>query len=230
MTRKQGARMGFAALVLAAAATTAPAVAQMKGARSGDKVVKRGEYLVNVGGCNDCHTPWVKDTELGILVPDMSRKLIGHPVGAPAPAGTVAGDDVGVIGPTFTSFRMPFGVVYAANLTPDEKTGLGAWTEEQFIRTMRTGWKMGIAGGAPLLPPMPWPNLAALSDDDLRAVFAYLRSLPPVANAVPPNEAKPEAVQQIAAGYEKMGQRAAAPKKVRGRTVTPPTSAPPRSR
>jgi hypothetical protein len=203
-------RIGAAAFALAALGVVGTALAQGK-AQGRLDLVKRGEYLVNAGGCNDCHTPWTKDPQLGILVPDTSRKLIGHPQGAPGPAGTVAGEDVGVIGPTFTSFRLAFGVVYAANLTPDDDTGIGRWTEEQFIRAMRTGWKMGIAGGAPVLPPMPWPNLAALTDEDLRAIFAYLRSLPPVANAVPANEVQPEAVKQIAQAYEAMGRAHAAP-------------------
>jgi hypothetical protein len=77
----------------------------------------------------------------------------------------------------------PWGVTCSANLTPDQNTGLGLWTEEMFIAAMRTGKHMGA--GRPIMPPMPWFSVAELTDDDLRAVFAYLRSLPPVKNAVP---------------------------------------------
>jgi hypothetical protein len=69
------------------------------------------------------------------------------------------------------------------NLTPDENTGLGIWTEEMFVRAMRTGRHMGAS--RPILPPMPWQSLAGLEDADLQAIYAYLRSLPPIKNRVP---------------------------------------------
>jgi cytochrome c553 len=81
-----------------------------------------------------------------------------------------------------TAWAGPWGVSFAANLTPDP-TGMSGWTAEQFIQTMRTGKRMGT--GRALLPPMPWQNIGALTDDDLRALFAYLQSLKPVSNAVP---------------------------------------------
>jgi hypothetical protein len=121
--------------------------------------VERGRLLVSVGGCNDCHTPKTFDPEIGMPVPDMSRMLSGHPEGAPDPASTLAGHDLAAIGPTFTAFRLPFGVVYTANLTPDAATGLGAWTKDMFVRAVRTGRHMG-GNGRPILPPMPWPVLA----------------------------------------------------------------------
>jgi mono/diheme cytochrome c family protein len=74
-------------------------------------------------------------------------------------------------------------VSHTANLTPDPETGLGKWTEEDFVATMRSGRHQGR--GRPLLPPMPYFNLAALSDADIHAVFAYLRSIPPIKNRVP---------------------------------------------
>ena len=97
---------------------------------------------------------------------------------------TLSGHDMAVIGPTFTSFKLPFGIVHPANLTPDRDTGLGGWTEAMFLRAVRTGRHMG-GNGRPILPPMPWMNLAQQSDDDLRAVFAYLRSIPAIRNDVP---------------------------------------------
>lgn len=75
------------------------------------------------------------------------------------------------------------GISYAANLTPDQNTGIGIWTEEMFVKAMRTGRHMGY--GRPILPPMPWQAVAALNDEDLKSVFAYLRTLNPVHNQVP---------------------------------------------
>ncbi|HEY8041261.1 MAG TPA: hypothetical protein VIF15_15750 [Polyangiaceae bacterium] len=170
--------------------------------------VKRGEVLVKAGGCNDCHTPMKFDEKLGMPVPQMDRMLSGHPQGAPAPKSTLAGDDQAVIGPTFTSFRLPFGVVYAANITSDERTGLGTWNEKMFIATMRTGKHAGI--GRPVLPPMPWMDLNELSDEDLGAIFAYLRTVPAVSNPVPPPDVPPGAYAEIGKGYEAL--LAAAPK------------------
>ena len=84
---------------------------------------------------------------------------------------------------TNTAFAGPWGVSFTANLTPDVETGLGAWTEEMFIATMRTGRHQGK--GRPLLPPMPYPSVGGLNDQDIKSVFAYLRSSPPVRNRVP---------------------------------------------
>src|SRR5262249_23515483 len=94
-----------------------------------DNATKRGRYLVQIGGCNECHTPWVFNRPLNRPVPDMPRHLSGHPADAPDPGGTPGRGDIGLIGPTFTSFKMPFGIVYAPNLTPDKDTGLGSWRE-----------------------------------------------------------------------------------------------------
>src|SRR5262249_1198608 len=89
-------------------------------AAAADNAPKRGRYLVQIGGCNECHTPWVFNEALNMPVPDMSRYLSGHPADAPDPGGTPGREDVGLIGPTFTSFKMPFGIVYSPNLTPDK--------------------------------------------------------------------------------------------------------------
>jgi len=165
--------------------------------------VARGRQLVSIGGCNDCHTPMKFDAELGMPVPDMTRMLSGHPEGAPDPASALGGHDIAVIGPTFTSFRLPFGVVYPANLTPDQDTGLGGWTEDMFLRAMRTGRHMG-GNGRPILPPMPWMTLAQQSDADLKAIFAYLQSLPAMRNDVPAPKVPDGAMNAIAASYDKV--------------------------
>jgi len=195
----------FAAAALAlAACSTRPAAPPP--AAAADRVA-RGRLLVSIGGCNDCHTPMKFDPELGMPVPDMTRMLSGHPAGGPDPASTLSGHDMAAIGPTFTSFRLPFGVVYPANLTPDRDTGLGGWTEEMFLRAVRTGRHMGGAG-RPILPPMPWMTLAQQSDDDLKAVFAYLQSVPAIRNDVPAPKVPDAAMDAIAAAYDKVLARA----------------------
>jgi len=148
--------------------------------------VKRGEYLVTLAGCNDCHSPKIM-TPNG-PVPDQSRLLSGHPADqklAPVPDGVLGPDKWGAVGTNdFTAWAGPWGVSFAANLTPDEITGTGAWDEQSFVSALRTGKHLGK--GRAILPPMPWPNLANVSDEDLSAIFAYLKSLKPIENMVPP--------------------------------------------
>lgn len=165
--------------------------------------VKRGEQLVKMGGCGDCHTPMAFDPKIGAPVPQKDRMFSGHPEGAPDPAST-PGQGEAVIGATFTAFRAPFGVVYAANLTPDKETGLGTWTSKDFVRAMRTGKHKGE--GRAILPPMPWRNLAAQSDEDLEAIFAYLQSIPAVKNKIPDVKVPPP----VLAAMEKTNAAAAA--------------------
>jgi mono/diheme cytochrome c family protein len=150
-----------AAVFLSVLAVPAPA-------KSDDETqVKRGEYLVAIGGCNDCHTP-------GALLgkPDMAHRLSGSEVG----------------------FLIPgLGTFHGRNLTPDKETGLGTWTSAQIVTAIRTGMR---PDGRQLAPIMPYESLAVLTDQDAYAIAAYLKSLPPVNNKVPgpfgPNE-KPTA-------------------------------------
>ena len=169
-----------AATVSAAVAGTAAAPART-GTPPADKVA-HGEYLVRTGGCHDCHTPW-KMGDNG-PEPDMSRALMGHPVGVEAsdPPG-MALPWIGSVNATMTSWSGPWGRSYTANLTPDKDTGIGTWTEQQFIDTMRNGRRLG--NGRPLLPPMPWGAFRHLADEDLAAMFAYLQTVPAIANKVP---------------------------------------------
>jgi hypothetical protein len=176
---------------------------QLSGEMSVAARVEHGRKLVSIGGCHDCHTPMKFDPAIGLPVPQMDRMLSGHPEGAPDPTSTVSGHDMGVIGPTFTSFKLPFGVVYAMNLTPDKETGLGSWTEEMFVRAVRTGRHFG-GTGRPIMPPMPWQNLAQQSDEDLQAIFAYLQSVPPIRNGVPDIKVPQPVQDQIRAGYDKL--------------------------
>ena len=145
--------------------------------------VARGKYLVTFGGCDDCHTPWQMTAEGP--KPDMTRMLSGHPQGLqmpPAPS-LPPGPWVTAVAGSMTAWAGPWGVSFTANLTPDPETGLGKWTEQDFVDTMRSGRHQGR--GREILPPMPWFNVGALTDEDLKAVFAYLRSIPAVKNQVP---------------------------------------------
>lgn len=160
-----------------------------------EAMVARGEYLLTIGGCHDCHTP-KKFSEKGIEL-DSSRFFSGHPANFPItpvdPDALKPGNWL-QMGPHITAFAGPWGISYAANITPDSATGIGAWSEEVFIKTLRTGKHLGQANGRPILPPMPWQNVAQMTDEDIRSVYAYLRSLPPISNRVPaptpPNEVK----------------------------------------
>jgi hypothetical protein len=146
--------------------------------------VKRGEYLVNTIGCDDCHTP--KKMGPRGPEPDMEFRFAGHL--ATQPIGPV---DTSVLskgwllfGPSLTAAVGPWGVSYSANISGDS-TGIGNWTEEQFFRAMREGKYKGLENSRPMLPPMPWQNFAKLKDDDLRAMFLFLKSTKPINNVVP---------------------------------------------
>jgi hypothetical protein len=152
-------------------------------AAHGSRQLRRGEYLVGVLGCDDCHTP-KKMTEQGPM-PDMEKRLVGHvdDRSLPPPPELPPGPWCVATTMGLTAWSGPWGVSYAINLTPDEDTGIGIWTEEMFVKAMRTGKHMGQS--RPILPPMPWSDYAKLNDEDLKAVFAYLRSLPAMTNRVP---------------------------------------------
>jgi cytochrome c553 len=151
-------------------------------AAAGSSKVERGKYLVTIMGCNDCHTP-MKMGPNG-PEPDMTRMLSGHPEGMKLPPPPPpSGPWISSFAATFTAFSGPWGVSYAANLTPDQNTGLGIWTEEMFLKALRTGKHMGTS--RPIQPPMPWPWAGKATDDDLKAIFAYLKSIPAIVNHVP---------------------------------------------
>jgi mono/diheme cytochrome c family protein len=201
------AKAAPAKAVSPAPAAAAPAAVAQPAAPSGEAaLVARGAQLVSLGGCGDCHTPMKFEPALGMPVPNRALLLSGHPQGGPEPASEPGKGDQAVIGATFTSFRLPFGVVYSANLTPDKETGLGQWTGAQFIATMRTGHEKGT--GRPLLPPMPWQNLSTATDEDLKAIFAYLQSVPAVKNKVPAPNVPPPVIEQIAKSYATAAQLA----------------------
>ena len=122
---------------------------------SPEQKVERGQYLTTIMGCNDCHTP---GTFYG--APDFDRKL--------------SGSQLGWVG--------PWGTTYARNLTPDLETGIGGWSEDDIVKTIRTGTR---ADGSQVLPPMPWPMYTNLTDEDAYSIAAYLKSLPAVSHPVP---------------------------------------------
>lgn len=154
-------------------------------------LVKRGEYLVTIMGCHDCHSPKTMGPNGPEIIPELM--LSGYPMDRPMVKFDTTWTNKGfpILNQDFTAAAGPWGVSYAANLTPDA-TGIGTWTEEQFKRALKEGKFKGIEGSRELLPPMPWFNFVDLKDEDASAIFAYLKSIPPVRNIVPapipPNE------------------------------------------
>jgi hypothetical protein len=196
-------KMSFATLVggaaLIAAMTTAACSepqAQASAQKSDPARIARGQYLVTIGGCNDCHTP-LKMGPKG-PEPDMTRMLSGHPEQfvISAPAKMPSQEWMIASAPTNTAHSGPWGVSFTANLTPDQNTGLGIWTEEMFLKAIRTGRHMGVS--REILPPMPWPAFRNATDEDLKSIYAYLRSIKPVVNHVPDAQLAPAPVENIA--------------------------------
>lgn len=158
-----------------------------------ESLIKRGEYLVNVIGCNDCHSPKIMGQNGPEL--DMSKKLSGYPSSRP-----LLSMDTNIIKKGLLLFAMdatatggPWGVSFAANITSDSTTGIGSWTEEQFARALTQGKFNGDLKGRMILPPMPWQGFSSLHDEDVKAIFVYLKSTKPVSNKVP----EPIAFNQI---------------------------------
>jgi len=150
---------------------------------SHDSLVKRGAYLVTLMGCNHCHSP--KKMGPQGPYPDPDRLLSGYPSNMPAARfDTGTAKNWLLFDMMLTSYIGPWGTSYSANITSDS-TGIGGWTEQQFFKAIREGKYKGLDNSRPLLPPMPWEDYAKASDDDLRAIFTYLKSTKPVNNVVP---------------------------------------------
>jgi hypothetical protein len=157
------------------------------------EMVKRGEYLVNSIGCDDCHSP----KRMGAHGPEViaEQRFGGYPADRPIakPDGADMQKGYILLGGDLTSAVGPWGISFAANISSDE-TGIGNWTEQNFINAIRHGKIKGMDNGRDILPPMPWPNFAKLTDDDLKSIFAYLKTSAPISNRVPspipPNGAK----------------------------------------
>ena len=145
--------------------------------------IKRGEQLVNSIGCHDCHTP-KKFTEQGMTL-DMDRLLSGYPADQKLPSyDEETAKSYVLFTMDLTSATGPWGTSFAANLTPDD-SGIGTWSEAQFLNAIKNGKFKGLDNSRHLLPPMPWPSYSNLPDEDLKAIFAYLKSIKPVENIVP---------------------------------------------
>ena len=191
MTKTTTASLALSLVFLSTVFATAKGGSPTAAPRSTAADVARGKYLVTAMVCNDCHTPF----KLGPNgpEPDMTRMLSGHPADLKMPpAPTLPPGPWAMIGSaTNTAWAGPWGVSFTANLTPDAETGLGGWTPDMFIQALRTGKHQGK--GRPILPPMPYAWFSQLTDADLRAVFAYLQSIPAISNKVPaPIDAEPE--------------------------------------
>ena len=154
----------FALLVAATGLSTAAFAADAPS-------VEFGKHISIVGGCHDCHTPW----KMGPSgpEPDTGKLLAGHPEQV-AVTSLMGPDPIWMSGAnaTNTAWAGPWGVSFTRNLTPDKETGIGAWTADEFVATIKSGRKQGR--GRELLPPMPWPQYRFLPDEDLKALAAYL--------------------------------------------------------
>jgi mono/diheme cytochrome c family protein len=171
-------------LVVAVLTLTAIDVAAEKPATEASaSMVSRGKYIVMTSACDDCHTPKKMGPNGPVL--DMSRLLSGHPESEklPPPPVLPAGPWMAVASWDLAAWSGPWGVSFPMNLTPDENTGIGSWSEETFVKAIRTGKHMGVS--RPILPPMPWEIYKNWTDEDLKAVYAYLRTIPPIKNHIP---------------------------------------------
>jgi mono/diheme cytochrome c family protein len=144
------------------------------GAAGANAQVERGRYLVGITGCHDCHSPKVEG-----MTPDMSRALSGRPPKTQVPTATKNEIHASL---DLTAWTGPWGQSVASNLTPDPTTGIGKrYNEASFVQTMRTGRK---PSGAPVMPPMPSEVYQNMTDEDLKAIWAYLQTVKPINNAV----------------------------------------------
>lgn len=146
--------------------------------------IKFGQRLVLIAACHDCHTP-KKMTDKGPVM-DYDRALSGHPAKLPPPdVDRKEVEQKGlIVTHTLTAWVGPWGISYAANLTSGA-TGIGNWTEKQFFTAIREGKYKGIETSRGLLPPMPWDMYKNMTDEELSAIFAYLKSTKPINNVVP---------------------------------------------
>jgi len=175
--------LAFATAAFAHAGASQPVLSADSEVAATPDTIARGQYLVTIAGCNDCHTP-LKMGENG-PEPDFSRMLSGHPESVVVKSAARVPDEPWLVTTTATTtaWSGPWGVSFTANLTPNSETGLGRWTFRNFKDTIRTGRHMGR--GRAILPPMPIPMYKHMTDRDLEAVFSYLRTIPAIKNRVP---------------------------------------------
>lgn len=151
---------------------------------SNDSLVKKGAYLVGIMGCDDCHSP----KKMGAHGPEIidSLRLSGYPANRPVAKIDMESIKNGwaLLGADLTSAAGPWGLSFSANITNDE-SGIGTWNIENFKKAFTEGKWKGMEGTRMLLPPMPWANYKNLKEEDLKAIFAFLKSTNPVKNVVP---------------------------------------------
>ena len=148
-------------------------------------ILERGKYLVEILGCHDCHSPKRLGPQGPEIIPELhlSGYPSDRPVGKVIP-GFLEQNDWILFGSDGTAAAGPWGISFAANITSDE-SGIGSWSYEQFKIALTQGKYKGLENGRPLLPPMPWFNYSDMKEDDLEAIFQYLKSTPAVRNLVP---------------------------------------------
>jgi mono/diheme cytochrome c family protein len=149
-----------------------------------EAMIKHGEYLVTIMGCNDCHSP----KRMGARGPEIITELMlsGYPSDRPVVAykDSIIQQGFAMFYPDLTAAIGPWGTTFAGNLTPDD-SGIGTWSEEQFKKALTEGKFKGMDNNRMLLPPMPVENYRNMKDEDVAAIFQYLKSLTPVKNVVP---------------------------------------------
>lgn len=146
--------------------------------------IKQGAYLVSIVGCDDCHSPKKMGPHGPEIIPEL--RLSGYPSSRPIQKAdsNVVKQGWALFSPDLTSAVGPWGMSFAANITSDD-TGIGNWTEENFIRSIRKGKFKGLEGSRDLLPPMPWFVYKNMTDEDIKSIYAYLKTVPAVENVVP---------------------------------------------
>lgn len=148
------------------------------------ELVKKGEYLVAIAGCNDCHSA----KKMGLRGPEIipETQLGGFPATRPIVKfdSKLIKEGFAQFYPDLTAAAGPWGISFAGNITSDE-TGIGNWSEAQFKKALTQGKLKGLDNGRMLLPPMPWANYVNMKDEDVSAIFAYLKSTKPVSNIAP---------------------------------------------
>jgi len=176
--------LGLACCLVATSLAAEPPAAKDPASTPNSATLARGKYLVTLGGVPrlshaETHDRkkaprWIQSGFFRVPFFGEDSRRSGGCHRSEVLGGLFTND--------LTGWAGPWGISFASNLTPDRETGMGAWTEKAFIKTLRTG---KTPGGRPILPPMPWESIQQASDKDLKAMFAYLMSLPPVRNMVP---------------------------------------------
>jgi mono/diheme cytochrome c family protein len=146
--------------------------------------VLRGAYLVSAIGCDDCHSPKRMGPKGPEIIPELRLSGFPHNGQLPPIDSNQVKKGWTLLAPDLTSTVGAWGVSFAGNITSDG-SGIGNWKEENFIRALREGKYKGIANGRSLLPPMPWFAYKNMNDEDLKSIFAYLKTTRPVSNVVP---------------------------------------------